>query len=1064
MTIDPEVRADGSTPEFHQYQEDGHVYLVPADVAPLVPQFLDRALFDLTALSQQGYDDASMSSTPVIVTFDNDAMTPMSSVPAVTTTDLLESVHGAAARVDKHEASLLVDALTDRSGARDSQSGARDSHSGNLSPLPGVEKIWLDRKVGSLLDESAPQIGAPQAWGAGVTGEGITVAVLDSGIDTNHPDLAGTVVQEADFADTGTTLDEAGHGTHVAATVAATGAASDGLRQGIAHEADLLNGKVLDATGSGSMSGVISGMEWAAEQGADIVNMSLGVRGSYTDGTDPASTAVNNLTDQYGTLFVISAGNAGGEGTITTPAAADKALAVGAVDKSDVLAGFSSRGPRAGDFAIKPDVTAPGVDIVAARASGTDMGNPVDESYTAMNGTSMAAPHVAGAAALLMQEYPDWTPEEITAALTSTSEPSSNATVYEQGTGRVAIDRALDHRVFATTDSLSMGHFPYPQDETEPVTKSITYRNISEADVTLSLSVDIADEDGAAPAPGMFELVADEVTVPAGGTADVNVAVDPQAGDYGLYGGRVQAVGESSGTHLRTAVGFFKETERYDIEVRGIGRDGAPAAGISMVDVINIDDLSTFARGQIELIGGTTTVRVPPGNYAVMGFIGEALGDELTLAMRPEVSVTADTTVVLDARNAVPVEVDTAHPTETVDFVAKYHRVDAEGQGIGHSYTTNARAQVYVTPTEELATGDLEFYTKWTLEAPGDEPSPYLYDLVLPESGHVPDSLSYTIDESNTARVDATFHSHVPDHAISESRGYYRPWETGSSALTRQLTAPHQRTDYVSAGDTRWTQHVVAGSTGLSFYRLSRPFVTYEAGQTVEESWMRQVTRPAFPPGSSKFGPPHRDGDVFLLMIPAWVDGSDHRGSTLRGDDTDFRIFEDGELIAQSPYAEVAFEARKQSAEYRIELDAARSDDWWELSTRTSTTWTFQSATPPDGQQQVLPLLEVDYDVAVDRLNTATKRGAQHLDLTVRHQEGAAQESISVARVWASYDDGGTWHQAPRLKREGDGQFRAVIPPRNRPKDAQYISLRVMAVDTAGNAVDQEIIRAYRLR
>jgi len=184
--------------------------------------------------------------------------------------------------------------------------------------------------------------------------------VLDSGIDTTHPDLAGVVVQEANFTDDPTTTDEAGHGTHVAATIAGTGAASDGQYRGIAYGAELLNGKVLNAAGSGTLSGVIQAMEWAVAQGADIVNLSLGVRGSYTDGTDPASQAVNRLTEEHGVLFVISAGNESGEGTITTPAAADKALTVGAVDKSNRLAGFSSRGPRAGDFALKPDLTAPG--------------------------------------------------------------------------------------------------------------------------------------------------------------------------------------------------------------------------------------------------------------------------------------------------------------------------------------------------------------------------------------------------------------------------------------------------------------------------------------------------------------------------------------------------------------------------------------------------------------------------------------------------------------------------------------------------------------------------------
>lgn len=185
----------------------------------------------------------------------------------------------------------------------------------------------------------------------------------------------------------------------MASTVAGSGAASGGQRRGVAPGAELMNGKVLDNFGNGQESWVIAGMEWAATNGADVISMSL--QAGVTDGTDPVSQAVNQLTEANGVLFTIAAGNFGSaRETVTAPGAANQALTVGAVDKSDVLAGFSGRGPRAGDFAIKPDITAPGVDIIAARAAGTSLGTPVDDSYTMLSGTSMATPHVAGAAAI----------------------------------------------------------------------------------------------------------------------------------------------------------------------------------------------------------------------------------------------------------------------------------------------------------------------------------------------------------------------------------------------------------------------------------------------------------------------------------------------------------------------------------------------------------------------------------------------------------------------------------------------------------------------------------------
>ncbi len=119
-------------------------------------------------------------------------------------------------------------------------------------------------------------------------------------------------------------------------------------------------------------------------------------------------------------------------------ATAAAALTVGAVDRTDELADFSSRGPRLGDGGLKPEITAPGVDIVAARAAGTAMGNPVDNLYTAASGTSMATPHVAGAAALLAQQHPDWKADQLKNALVSTAKTQPNQTIYaaRRRTGR----------------------------------------------------------------------------------------------------------------------------------------------------------------------------------------------------------------------------------------------------------------------------------------------------------------------------------------------------------------------------------------------------------------------------------------------------------------------------------------------------------------------------------------------------------------------------------------------------------------------------------------------------
>ena len=303
-------------------------------------------------------------------------------------------------------------------------------------------RVWLDGMRRPSLDVSVPQIGAPAAWQAGYTGAGVPVAVLDTGIDATHPDLRRRVAATKNFTADPDIRDTDGHGTHVASTIAGTGKASRGRYTGVAPGANLLVGKVCAGSGCPE-SAILAGMEWAAAAGAKVVNLSLG--GPDTAGDDPLELAVERLSAEYGTLFVVAAGNDGGYGaeTVSSPASATAALAVGAVDDQDALASFSGRGPRVHDAALKPEIVAPGVDILAARSRYSQRGKRGDR-YVSLSGTSMATPHVAGAAALLAQQHPDWTGTQLKATLVGSAKPLEGAEVYEQGAGRV--DAAQGHR------------------------------------------------------------------------------------------------------------------------------------------------------------------------------------------------------------------------------------------------------------------------------------------------------------------------------------------------------------------------------------------------------------------------------------------------------------------------------------------------------------------------------------------------------------------------------------------------------------------------------------------
>ncbi len=298
-----------------------------------------------------------------------------------------------------------------------------------------IARIWLDVMCHTCLDRSARTVSAPFAWRSGWTGRGVLVGQIDTGVDEKHPDLAGRIAAQRDF-----TGDGNGHGTQVAGIIAGSGIASGGKYRGIAPDAQLVVAKALGADGGGATSNVIAALEWAVNQGVKVVNMSLGFNGP-ADGTDPLSMAVDAATAR-GCLVVVAAGNSGPDASsIGAPAAARTALAVGAIDRAGQVTLFSSRGPTA-DGRSKPDLVAPGEGIVSCRAQAS-AGRMIEGYYTPSSGTSMAAPHVAGAAALLLQANPALTVDELIDALLTAAPLESTSDPNEVGRGLLTIDQAL---------------------------------------------------------------------------------------------------------------------------------------------------------------------------------------------------------------------------------------------------------------------------------------------------------------------------------------------------------------------------------------------------------------------------------------------------------------------------------------------------------------------------------------------------------------------------------------------------------------------------------------------
>ena len=245
------------------------------------------------------------------------------------------------------------------------------------------------------------------------------VAVIDTGIEVTHPDLAGIIKGGWNAISPGKPFDDDhGHGTHCSGTIAAKD--DDQGVVGVAPQIDLYGVKVLDSEGSGTVDTVIAGMLWAVENKMEVASMSLGANAG-----NPSLADAVEVMRKSGVILIAAAGNSGS--SVGYPAAYPGAIAVSASDKYDSLATFSSRGPEVA-------VIAPGVNVRSTYLGGL---------YETMSGTSMATPHVAGLTALYVATHKGATPAQARAGLTAASTKLANVPNIGQGAGLPAADELV---------------------------------------------------------------------------------------------------------------------------------------------------------------------------------------------------------------------------------------------------------------------------------------------------------------------------------------------------------------------------------------------------------------------------------------------------------------------------------------------------------------------------------------------------------------------------------------------------------------------------------------------
>lgn len=708
-TVSVDTAVDGAGVQ--TFETGGDLHVVPQGAMPyLASGALDGDLFNVTKLIEFGYDDASVDATPVIVEQDGAAARTFAApVPGLEVRAQLESIGGAAATLGHDDAASAWQALTAPSGA------AARSTSAAPSLADGIETIHLDGKVKASLDSSVPFIDAPEAWAEGYTGDGVTVAVLDTGYDDTHPDLAGRVLpaSKSFVPDSDVATDVNGHGTHVASTIAGNGAASGGTHRGVADGADLLVGKVLGDDGYGQDSWIIEAMEWAG-QNAPIVSMSLGSM-EASDGEDLMAESLNRIADETGALFVVAAGNAGAAETIGAPGSAVEALTVGSVDDpSGDLSWFSSQGPLTRSGALKPDVTGPGSDVTAARSA--DSAGSGD--YVAMSGTSMATPHVAGAAAIIKQRHPEYTADQLKAALASTA-VDHGQTPYQGGAGVIDVDAALDAPVIAA-GSGDFGMLRWGEEPT-PVERTVEYTNRTDAEITVALEATLNDTTpggGVDPGPLSAGIAFDaltldvaSLTIPAGETRSATMTVDPAVVPAGsqLSGALVGTVDGQPVT--RTALGTIAEAERYDLTITATDFDGEPTATYAYL----WNPATQFAEPV--WVDGETTLRILKGDYTLMSFMElQRTPDTLASVMvgEPTLHLDEDSTVALDARTTEQVTLDVGE--DGLDPV--FRRMDMKVDDFLASAMMPIWTDEMWAQPMTVDDADFDFTTRWRLQKP----------------------------------------------------------------------------------------------------------------------------------------------------------------------------------------------------------------------------------------------------------------------------------------------------------------------------------------------------------
>jgi hypothetical protein len=546
--------------------------------------------------------------------------------------------------------------------------------------------------------------------------------------------------------------------------------------------------------------------------------------------------------------------------------------------------------------------------------------------------------------------------------------------------------------------------------------------------------------------------------------------------------GQVSATGEGP----RVAGGY----RLARVTVRTLDSTGAKVSAlVTLVDV----DSAKIGGEFVTTDNGLAKAAIPVGHWAALTLLSENTpdGTAYQFVTAPQVSVTDGTVITLDARKAtvnIPVPV-TPRPS---DFQSS-DVVVGRGPGQLSTFSTTlgtfadggAPTPVAVNPTAPVTLGTLGFEAFFDYTSPAGAAQPYTYDISEPGFGQIPASFPTVVKPASLARLDTSYYSQTPDRPEQEIPYSIPQGLNGSNRATIPFTAPLREAEYVTA-DPRieWSKSVIGYMYG-SFNEMMDSWRVYAPGQRVSVSYGREPQHPGVELDTGGRGiicPACREGDSlqfdiwpFNDNVPGRYGFPDYYPPPGFTETQAYQLYQDGSLTASAPSGllGVSLPASTDPASYRLVYDVTRQNVDFPLATASHTVWTFGSShqsgrgVPGDWacldrtrNCAPLPLLYAYYSADSNLLNQLGP-GSHTLTLAVQHQEHSITAAISRASVAVSYNDGVTWTDAPVTGVDGSYQATFSVPAQSQTNG--FMAVKVSASDTAGNTIEQTVLRAYAI-